>query len=363
MSDRYRLKQFIAENQLLWDHDRTREAIRFNFSKVTKCQTAALGAEVFASSSEQRIVYHTCKSKCCPTCGQRATQLWQRKQWATLPDIPYAGIVFTMPDVLWPIFQLNRSFLDDLPALGAHAIKELARAKHGRSIIMVVTHTFGRRLNFHPHLHILASATGFSGKDSLWRREIAFSRHTLMSIWRRTLIEYLKAAHRHRLLPVGWTESEPEIVLERQQERWWNIYVSSLTSKSHFLRYAARYVRRLPVSEQNLSLAGPTVQLRFKNTRTQQTSAARFSAPEFLAALGQHVPDRYRHAVRYFDLWGSRVKETSAAKVFSSLGQDRTTPPTRLGWATSIKKHFGENPLVDSNGEIMRWSRRIAPTK
>jgi hypothetical protein len=49
---------------------------------------------------------------------------------------PYAGlsnvgIVFTMPDVLWPIFQKNRHLLHDLPTLGAAVIQQWAKLKYG----------------------------------------------------------------------------------------------------------------------------------------------------------------------------------------------------------------------------------------
>src|SRR5437899_8919918 len=113
------LKRILIETRDLWDRAETRLEVRENFDKVIKCRTAALGAEIFASDTEQKLVYHTCKSRACPSCGNRATELWQRKQWAALPDIPYVGICFTMPDVLWPIFQQNRHLLHDLPTIGA----------------------------------------------------------------------------------------------------------------------------------------------------------------------------------------------------------------------------------------------------
>src|SRR2546430_8645593 len=39
---------------------------------------------------------------------------WQLEQDASLPDVPYAAIGFSMPDVLWPIFKQNRHLLHDL---------------------------------------------------------------------------------------------------------------------------------------------------------------------------------------------------------------------------------------------------------
>src|SRR6266566_8599699 len=117
------LKQILIATRDLWDRAETRPAVRQNFEKMINCRTPALGAEVYASETEEKLVYHTCKSRACPSCGHRATQLWQREQWAALPDIPYAGVVLTMPDLLWTIFQRNRHLLHDLPALGAAAIQ------------------------------------------------------------------------------------------------------------------------------------------------------------------------------------------------------------------------------------------------
>jgi hypothetical protein len=113
------LKQILIDTRDCWDHAGTRPAVRENFNRVINCRTPALGAEIFASTSEEKLVYHTCKSRACSSCGHGATLLWQREQWASLPDIRYAGIVFTMPEGLWS--QQNRHLLHDLPALGARS--------------------------------------------------------------------------------------------------------------------------------------------------------------------------------------------------------------------------------------------------
>ena len=102
------LKQILAQTHSHWDHDGTRPALRQAFKKAMQCRTATLGAEVYASRNQQRIVYHTCKSRACPSCGYRATVQWQRERWAALPDGSYKGLTFTMPDVLWRLFRDNQ---------------------------------------------------------------------------------------------------------------------------------------------------------------------------------------------------------------------------------------------------------------
>ena len=143
-----------------------------NFRKVVDCGTAALGAEVYASANETRVVPHTCKSRACPSCGYRATTLWQRDQWRDLPDTRYAHVTLTMPDVFWPVFRQNRDLLHDLPVLGAKIIEHWAWHTYGvRLMILVIPHTFGRHLNFNCHLHILVSEGGLGCR----RRDLAES--------------------------------------------------------------------------------------------------------------------------------------------------------------------------------------------
>jgi len=195
------LKEILASNRALWDHGGIRSSARANFNKVLMCRTDALGAEVYASSTEQKIVPHTCKSRACPSCGYRATRLWQRQMWAALPDVPFAGVVLTMPDVLWPIFQRNPHLSDDLPPLGAAVIREWAKdANRLCPMILVVRHTFGRHLNFNPHLHILVSAGGLRVGSEEWVSGLRFDRAALMSRWRFALITYLREALRRGLL-------------------------------------------------------------------------------------------------------------------------------------------------------------------
>jgi hypothetical protein len=132
------LKQILADTRASWDHDGTRSAVLENLLKAMHCGTLALGAEVYASETERLLVYHTCKSRACPSCGYRATGLWQEELEAVLPDVSYVGINFTMPSVFWPIFQRNRHLLNDLPAIGASAIQRWVENKYGVSVLLMV---------------------------------------------------------------------------------------------------------------------------------------------------------------------------------------------------------------------------------
>ena len=87
-----------------------------------------------------------------------------------------------------------------------------------------------------------------------------------------------------------------------------------------------------------------------KDTRTKQSVETTYTPAEFLAPLADHVPDRYRHTVRYFGLLAPRVKCQTHDTVFALVGQERRGKPRRLRWSTSLQKCFG----------MTRWSTATA---
>lgn len=102
-----------------------------------------VGRRGYSSGNEELIVYHTCKSRACSSCGYRGNVQWLRERWAALPDAPYKGITFTMPNLLWPFFRDNPSLARALPALAAEVIRARVGVRHGLRVgVIAVLHTF-----------------------------------------------------------------------------------------------------------------------------------------------------------------------------------------------------------------------------
>ncbi len=347
------LKQILNVTREQWDRAETRPAVRENFQKVTLCRTAALGAEVYASETEEKVVPHTCKSRSCPSCGHRGTILWQHEQRASLPDVPYVGINFTMPDILWPLFRDNRHLLHDLPALAAAVIKQYLQIRHSvRGLVMVVPHTFGRRLNFNSHLHTLISAGGLRESDNSWVVVRVFNKEALMRMWRFAVITYLREALRVEVLKSELGSFTLRRVLTAQYERWWNIHVAHFTSKTQFLRYAGRYIRRLPIAQHRfVKITDREVQFLRKDLKLKKWVLTCYSMSDFVATLADHVPDRYRHAIRYFGLLAPGAKARTEAALFALLGQESRPARDASSWAASLHREFGRDPTLRKDRE------------
>jgi Putative transposase len=287
-------------------------------------------------------------------------------QEAVLPDIPYAGIVFTMPRELWTIFQRNRHLLHDLPALGAGVIDQWIKTRYGlRALIMVIPHTFGGDLKFNTHLHILISAGGLSESEHRWIPVPEIDQDALMRMWRYAVIAHLQGALKAYVLKSDLSIQELQRILTTAYERHprWIVHLDKIVSKSHFLRYAARYVRRPRIAQWRLlKVTDREVEFVAKDTRAKRLVLTRRRFPEFVRLLAAHVPDRYRHAIRYFGLLAPRAKGQTHAALFVLLGEPRQPRPQRLSWRSSLLKYFGRDPLIDSQGQEMHWVRRERPT-
>jgi hypothetical protein len=269
-----------------------------------------------------------------------------------------------MPDVLWPLFQEHRHLLRDLPVLGAEVLQQIARRKYGtRLFVIAMPHTFGRHLNFNAHLHLLVSQGGLTADATGWQNRCDVPVDRVMRMWRYAVVSYLREAARAGLLQGRRTLNDVLTLLAQQEARHWVVNIQRFQNKSHVLAYAGRYARRPPIAQHRLRhVDHESVRFVTKDSRTKQLVSDTWLTRAFLAALADHLPDRYRHNIRYFGLLAPRVKPEHHVRVFALLGQQRRAKPPRQSWAASIERAFGRNPLTDSAGNQMQWCRHLRPT-
>ena len=146
MKYRHPLREILNKTRSHWDRDQASPAARWAFDKALLCQTAELGAEIYIGEEDELVVYLTCKSRACPSCGYRANVQWLRERWAALPDAIYKGITFTMPDVLWPVFRDN-----------PHLSQALSRTLSAHGSQLWAVRTAAPESNFGGHLRSLGT--------------------------------------------------------------------------------------------------------------------------------------------------------------------------------------------------------------
>src|SRR5450432_3160877 len=248
------LNQIRSRTRTYWDRDETRSAVREAFRRADQCRTAELGAEVYSSENQEFILYHTCKSRACPSCGHRANIQWLRERWAALPNTNFKGITFTMPDLLWTFFRDNPALARVLPALAAEVIRSQVGIRHGvRLGVIAILHTFNGRLEFNSHVHTMVTGGGLHGSSNTWIPRVYFNQDRLMKAWRKAVVALLHAALQAGLLQRELTADQAEDLLAHLEKCWWSIKTQPFEDKWHFLQYAGRYVRRPPIAQRRIT--------------------------------------------------------------------------------------------------------------
>jgi hypothetical protein len=370
--DRNTLRQILVAGDGHWNHDGYEPDARRRFRRAVQCRTPALGGRVYASDTEEREFSNTCKSPACTSCGHWRTVQWQRERWCALPETSYRVITFTMPNTLWPLFAANPHLCRKLAEIAARVLISFARVYKGVEVgVMPVVHTFNGKLEFNSHVHTLVTASDLQTSRAE-RSSIYFDSLELKCSWKRLVILLLRVASGARQFKSVMTAAELELLLQQEERRpWCEPKVQNFSGKEHFLRYAGRYARRPPIPQRRiLRVADGLVWFWYKDKRRRELSGEKqrhdretvcCTVEEFIDRWAQHIPKRYRHAVRQFGLFASRRWAQAATAVFTLLGTKQRPKPKRCPWALAIQQQFGRNPLLDSKGQLMKWVRHVAP--
>jgi hypothetical protein len=185
-----------------------------------------------------------------------------------------------------------------------------------------------------------------------------------MELWRVAVTSCLWKAHRDGLLEQTSLADEFNDVILEQVQREWNIHITRRMSKMHFLKYAGRYIRRLPISQKNiLEVSEQEVVYRAKDTRRKTYVEVRSTLAEFVAILAQHILDRYKHSMRYFGLLAPRTKRITSAGVFALLEHFHKWCRVYIGdalrheftWRVATVMICDGSILVPTIGAKVRW--------
>ena len=142
--------------------------VRQTLQDLALCRTAALGGHISQCDhcGELRYLYHSCGNRSCPQCGGSKRATWLANCQATLLPVPYFHVVFTLPHELGALVLGNRERLYQLLFNSAkETLLELAAdPKHlgARIGVLMVLHTWGQKLEHHPHVHCVVPGGGLA---------------------------------------------------------------------------------------------------------------------------------------------------------------------------------------------------------
>jgi hypothetical protein len=140
----------------------------------------------------------SCGDRHCPRCLADKSRQWLQKQTESLLPIAYYHCVFTLPAELNSIVLANQRKL--YPLLfdsAAQSLLQLGRNRlRGDIGISAVLHTWGKKLDFHPHLHCIVTGGALSPDCKGWRspkqRKFLFPVRALAALFRGKFLARLR---------------------------------------------------------------------------------------------------------------------------------------------------------------------------
>ena len=133
--------------------DQQRKVLR----DIGLCRTAALGTHLERCDrcNYETVAYDSCRNRHCPKCQSSARDRWLLKQASSLLPVPYAHVVFTVPEQLAPLaFRNQRLFYNLLFRAASETLLEIAadpRHLGARIGVLAVLHTWSQNLRQNPH--------------------------------------------------------------------------------------------------------------------------------------------------------------------------------------------------------------------
>ena len=255
---------------------------------IAACRTGELGMVVYRCEDCGRVhaFGRSCGDRHCPGCQRDRAEAWLAKQTDRLLPCPYFLVTFTLPAELWAVARSHqRAVYAALFRASSEALRGLmADPKHigtDRPGFFGVLHTWGRALEYHPHVHYVVPGGGLSGDGTRWmpsRTDFLVPVKALSIVFRGKFRDLLR------------DDGLLEVVDPAVWRRDWVVHCQPAGDGRRSLRYLAPYVFRVAIGDHRIvSCEDGRVTFTYRKVGSNRRRQMTLDAMEFLRRFLQHV--------------------------------------------------------------------------
>lgn len=282
----------------------------------------------------------SCGDRHCPRCLSAKSFGWLEQQLESLLPITYYHGVFTLPQELHAlVFAHQKELYPLLFESVAQSLLEFGRQRLGGELgITAVLHTWGQKLDYHPHLHCIITGGALSPCGRRWRfpkqRKFLFPVRAVAALFRGKFL----AGLRHLLQSGRLPFADPLLLQASHRERWfavlyeqrWVVYTKRpFGGPEQVLRYLANYTHRVAISNRRLVAVDEvkrTVSFRYRDYRdASQQKILTLSAQEFIRRFSLHILPHKLVRIRHYGVLGNNRRHRDIPRVREILS--RHSPP------------------------------------
>jgi len=235
---------------------------------------------------KQVFIPHSCGHRNCPHCQHHESRQWLERQLKKQVPAAYFLLTFTLPEELRPLaWQHQRILYDLMIRCSWETLRTFAQNDpqlQGKAGAISVLHTHSRRLDYHPHVHVVMPAAAIDADERLWRtktgkanKSYLFNHKALAKVFRAKLLEGIR---------------EEGLELPPCYPKTWVVDVKSVGSGDKALVYLGRYLYKGVIQEKDIiACRDGWVTFRYQNGKTKRMQTRTLSGPKFLWLILQHV--------------------------------------------------------------------------
>ena len=309
--------------------DRLRPEHLRALAAIQQCRTqAAAKMQVQCTQcAHQSLVPHSCGHRHCPHCQHHESQQWLDRQLQRQVPASYFLLTFTLPAEFRGLARAHPEVLYDLLIRCAwqtvRTFSENDRQLQGTPGAIAVLHTHTRRLDYHPHVHLVMPAAAVDAQRKRWRtrrrgktgKGYLFNHKALAKVFRGKMLAGIETAG---------------LTLPPRHPAAWVVDCKAVGSGEKALVYLGRYLYRGVIREQDIvACANGQVSFRYRDAKTGKLEFRTVPGAQFLWLVLQHVlPKGFRRARNYGFLHSNRRQLIALLRV---LLKRATASPAPLG--------------------------------
>ena len=289
------IKTFEAEFMDQY-HDAILPSQRKALAAMKGCRTSSspLMLAQCTECDSQVLAPHSCGHRNCPHCQHHESQQWLERQLQKQLPTEYFLLTFTLPKELrslaWHHQRILYSLMIQCVWETVRTFSQNDKQLQGIPGAIAVLHTHSRRLDFHPHVHLVMPAAAIDEIKRLWRTQkgkgkssYLFNHKALAKVFRAKILETIR---------------QEGLELPARYPATWVVDVKSVGTGEKALVYLGRYLYKGVIQEKDiLACENGQVTFRYRDSKTQRIESTTVSGARFLWLILQHVlPKGFRRA-------------------------------------------------------------------
>jgi len=315
-----------------------------NVDRMLKCGDPSYGGTMYGchKCDHLHFVPFRCHSRFCPTCGNMYSIHRTTAMSGKLVQSSHRHCVFTIPEELRHFFLEDRRLLNCLFSSVRSVILRMFHKINKSELFtpgfICVMHTFGRPLNWNPHIHCLVSEGG-AGNIMPWRKVSHFNFAFLRKAFQAAL---LNAMESH----IGSSFKKVKAYIYKHCSKGFYVYAKPGKCDPNVVAsYVGRYLGRPVIATSRIdNYDGDFVTFHYNRHEDDVLVTEKLPALEFIQRLIQHIPEKHFKMIRYYGIYARHRHDDN--RLFRALSAEKHAFLASLNrWQISILRSFGYDPL------------------